>query len=407
MANIIDYVFWRGDLPISAGFPWNELDDLVMARISYLPLEQLPGLQTGSMTLPEAAAAMSGMGREVFHFREDPKLAQALAACPRYEKLTLSDFAEHHREVVEENGVQQEQFAAVTIHLPNREMYLSFRGTDDTLVGWKEDFNMAFQSHIPAQKEALSYAQWVAEKYPHEMLRLGGHSKGGNIAAYAALYMPDRIKTRLLSVSTYDAPGFMPEILEEKKEDPVLGRIHRFIPQESVVGRLLEMNVEPVVVLSESSNVHQHNVYNWQARKDGLVRAQSLTGGSEIMDDSLKQWLQHSTPEQRQVFVEGIYDVMTSTNARTMRELGTGLLRNIQGVFRRYKALPEEDRKIMIDMIQLFGRTYAEALLSYRKASGAAEEPAPGNGGQAPELTDSAAEGEDALRLESPGTDGP
>ena len=398
MANIIDYINWRGDLPVNAAFPWNELDDLVMARASYLPFEQLFGKkpeqeeaaapladnmqdsavnwedpenridsasdridQNQVLPLFIAAARMAAMPSEVFHFREDPKLVAALADSRRYQPLTVSDYVEHTQDE------KQEQFAAVTIHLPNREMYLSFRGTDASLIGWKEDFNMAFQTHIPAQIEALRYVQLISRKFPHEMMRLGGHSKGGNIAMYAAFYMPERTKTRVLAVLNYDGPGFMSDIMEEKKEDTVIDRFRVYIPQESVVGRLLEMSVVPTVVYSESSNVHQHNIYNWQVMKDRFIRAENLTGGSEILDESLKQWLEETSPEQRQIFVDGLFDVVSTTNAKTVREMGFGILKNFPGLVKQYRSISEEDRKTIMSMLQLFGKSYAGAFMNYRR----------------------------------------
>ncbi|MBO6159245.1 MAG: DUF2974 domain-containing protein [Firmicutes bacterium] len=358
MANLLDYLFWRGDLPISARFPWNEQDNLVMARLSYLPLELIE-LGDGR-PIRDVCEEIKSLPKEAYHFREDPKLCEALIDCERLGDLFVSDFVQY-------TGEQEEQFAAVTIHLPNKEMYLSFRGTDQTLVGWKEDFNMAFSTHIPSQKEALRYVQLIARKFPHEMMRLGGHSKGGNVAMYAALYMPERFKARVLEVLSFDGPGFLSEIMEENKDNAVIDRFRIYIPQESIVGLLLEMSVTPTIVLSENKNIHQHNIYNWQMDRHGFMRSEGITKGSLIMDETLKDWLEKTSPEQRQVFVDELFEVISATNAGTVREFGAGILKNLPLLLRGYRQISEEDRKTIMDMLMLFGKSYFGAFRSIRK----------------------------------------
>ena len=358
MANFIDYINWRGDLPVSAQFPWNELDNLVMARFSYLPFEKVelhPGDTIGSVT-----SRILEIPKEGYHFREDPKLCAALHESRRYRDYEISDFACRREEIIEE------QFSAITIHLPNREMYLSFRGTDATLVGWKEDFNMSFQMDIPAQIAAFTYMNEVSEKYPHEMIRMGGHSKGGNIAMYAAFRATTSQQIRMLEIDSFDGPGFMEEFIKENEASPVLDRIRLYIPQQSVVGRLLEINVEPVVVQSLESTVHQHNVYNWQVMKDRFFRTELGAAGDQI-DSVVREWLEKTTLEQRQVFVDGVFEVLNASNATTLRELGSGLFRSLPSFVKSYRSISEEDRKTIMQMVQLFARAYAGNVMNNRK----------------------------------------
>lgn len=358
MANIIDYIYWRGDLTVSAQFPWNELDNLVMARFSYLPFERVemvPGDTIGSLT-----KRILELPKEGYHFREDPKLAEALQEGRRYRDYEVTDFVCRREEIIEE------QFSAITVHLPNREMFLSFRGTDATLVGWKEDFNMAFQTHIPAQIAARTYLNEIAEKYPHEMIRMGGHSKGGNIAMYAAFYAAEAQKIRILEVDSFDGPGFMDEIITENRQNPVLEKIRLYIPQQSVVGRLFEINVEPVVVQSLESVFHQHNIYNWQVMKDRFLRTQ-LGQAGDLIDGAVKEFLENSTPEQRQVFVDGVFEVLNASNATTLRELGSGLFRSLPSFVKSYRSISEEDRKTIMQMVQLFARSYTSSIMGRRE----------------------------------------
>ena len=209
MANLLDYLDWRGDLPLS-GDPFNEVDNLILAELSFVDFGGIvPGPGAGAaVPLGEAAAAYFAKteGRPidmgVLVPNQIPEMLRRMAAAPRFRDMQLSGFVDHL------DTEKAEQFAALTIVCGDGALYLSFRGTDDTLAGWKEDFYLSCMREVPAQKKAVEYTETMARQYPRVKLRLGGHSKGGNLAVWAGVFCPLAVQRRIRSVWSNDGPGF-------------------------------------------------------------------------------------------------------------------------------------------------------------------------------------------------------
>lgn len=179
MANVFDYLDWRGDLTLGL-VPLCDVDALVLSRLSYLPLDGL---------VPPEGATVGALMRQLLTSKpplllpEDGRFIPALAASQRFCEMRIMDY------VNQIDLESQTQFAAITVALGDGRHFVAFRGTDGTLVGWKEDFNMAFTCPVPAQRLAAHYAASAMLRFPGEFL-LGGHSKGGNLAVYAAAFCP-------------------------------------------------------------------------------------------------------------------------------------------------------------------------------------------------------------------------
>ena len=211
MANILEYLDWRGDLTLSER-PFNEVDNLILAEICYLDFSGFvpAGFQTQQVTLQAAASAYftahpeTNMG--VLVPDQIPVLVEHAAKTARFGDIRLLGYVNR---IDEET---QTQFSAVTMLLPDGSAYVAFRGTDDTIVGWKEDFNMAFTPEIPAQKYAAEYLRQVSAALPFRPLLVGGHSKGGNLAVYASVFCGQEVQKRILAVYNNDGPGFVPAV---------------------------------------------------------------------------------------------------------------------------------------------------------------------------------------------------
>lgn len=353
MPNINDYLQWRGDLPVCRMAPWNEIDSLAMARFAYLIFDRIE--MDPEETIASLTDKMKDFTDSQFRYPGDGDLARGLGASRRFRSFRVTDYQMHNDEKAEK------QFSAITVHLPSRKMYLSFLGTDDSLYGWKEDFNLSFMEHIPAQQEALEYVKEVADKYPDEKMILGGHSKGGNIAIYAGLYAPEPIQDRIEEINNYDGPGFLTSLVEENRENKVVPRIHTYIPQSSVIGRVLEGMTQPEEIHSEEKGIYQHDIYSWQVMRDHMVRVENDSNTRIVVNGMLREWLIHTTLQQREVFVDGVYEVLSATNCRTFDEFNTRLLKNMPTMLKSFSALDEEERKTIMEMITLFARTYADS----------------------------------------------
>ena len=207
----------------------------------------------------------------------------------------------------------EKQFSALTILLEGELPYVAFRGTDGTLVGWKEDFNMSFLTVVPAQKEAVQYLCAASDSL-RGRLRVGGHSKGGNLAVYASAFCGEEIQSRIESVYNHDGPGFLSEVVTREGFQRILGRVHTFVPQSSVVGMLLQHEEGCAIVHSTNTWLLQHDLYSWETACNGLVFTEARTRSSRFIDSTLKAWLTQMNPEDRGKLVDGVYTCLLYTS---------------------------------------------------------------------------------------------
>ena len=199
MANILDYIDWRGDLTFNQS-SFNDIDNLILSRISYLPFDGIID-EMETITVREAHERFKKLDLKNVKIlqEEDLDLFPSVAQSTRFGNLFLKNYI-NKRDLQEEK-----QFSAITIILPDGTMYIAYRGTDNTLVGWKEDFNMSFMKSVPAQADAVDYLNNVAAQTSGR-LRVGGHSKGGNLAVYAAAFCNQDVQDRIIEVYNNDGP---------------------------------------------------------------------------------------------------------------------------------------------------------------------------------------------------------
>ena len=314
MANLLDYLAWRGDLPLDA-VPLNDVDALIFARLSYVPFD---GIAEERIPLFEAAqrvldtVSMADAPRACG--KEDQQLLTQLLQSPRYADIVLDGYENIF------DPVRQEQFAALTLHLPDGSASVAFRGTDGTLVGWKEDFNMSFSTFVPAQLDAVRYLTDAASR-TQGSLYLSGHSKGGNLAVYAAAFCDPEIQERIRGVRNFDGPGFTQQVISQTGFVRILPRVRTYLPQSSVVGMLLEHEEAFTIVESRSVGIYQHNVYLWEIKRGGFVELQQLSASSQLMDRALKDWVAAMPAEDRGRVINGLYTALSATQAETVRDV--------------------------------------------------------------------------------------
>lgn len=343
MSNIIDYLKWRGDLSFDID-PFNEIDNVILARLSYLPFHDI--YLEKKENIKSIAKKMQIIPKENFCWAEDKQFIQELAKTKRFKNLIISDCIE------KVDLIDEKQFGAVTIWLPNGEKYISFEGTDMTLLGWKESFNMSFMTNIPSQKEAVKYLEKIANEYTGN-IRLGGHSKGGNLAVYSATFCDDSIKDRIIEILNADGPGFSSQVISNEQYIKIADRIKTYIPQTSIIGRLLEHEEKYNIVESAQKGIMQHDIYSWQVEGTKLRQIPELSNESKMVNKIVKDWLNNTTPEQRERFVNTLYELIGKTEAKTIADFSSQWLKNIKKIIETYKTMNEEERKQMEHMIKL------------------------------------------------------
>lgn len=316
MANFLDYVRWRGDLSFLQD-PFNEVDAVVFSALSYIEYSgRVLNAPQEPITLKEAAVDFLAEG-DVEHrvrVKSDLELLRLAAASYRFGQSQITQY----RNIYEPE--EQTQFAAMTFLLDDGTAFLAFRGTDGTLIGWKEDFNMTFQQTIPAQLLAQQYVREIALERS-ELLRLGGHSKGGNLSVFAAARSSPMIQERILEVYNNDGPGFTNYLMGDPGYLAIVGRVRTFIPQSSVIGMLLEHEEPYTVVHSKSVGVLQHDLYSWDLMGNRLITMENTTGDSVFLDATIKNWFASMSSQQRNALVDAMYGLLSSGGAENVGDI--------------------------------------------------------------------------------------
>lgn len=305
MANMFDYLKWRGDLPFDRD-PLNPVDALIFTVLSYVPytgrVEQSP---TVPITLREAAEDFfaSEEAQSRVRSKSDPELLHAAAVTERFGSCRVVFYRDR---LIPE---RETQFAALTFLLPDKTAFLAFRGTDRTLVGWKEDFNMTFQQAIPAQLMAQSYVREVAAEYDCP-LRLGGHSKGGNLAVFAAARSSPMVQQRIMEVYNNDGPGFTDYMMGDPGYLAMVPKIKTYVPQSSVIGMLLEHEEAYIVIRSTQVSVLQHDPYSWEVCGPNFEPMQAITADSQFLNQTIKEWIADMDAQERSRLVDAMFGLL-------------------------------------------------------------------------------------------------
>ena len=346
MANLLDYLDWRGDLTLEQS-PFNEVDNLILAELSFVDFKDIvPGPGEGeSVALRDAAERFFARFPEgekidmgVLVPAAIPDMLRKMADSRRFGDMKLNCFVDHL------DVGKGEQFAALTIETGDRTLYLSFRGTDDTLAGWKEDFELACMPEVPAQKKAVAYTEAVAKQFPRKKLRLGGHSKGGNLAVYAGVFCQESVQKRIAAVWSNDGPGFHTDLLELPEHQRVAERIYSIVPKSSVVGMLLEHEEDYTVVDSNQLGFMQHDGFSWQVLGDHFITLRQVTRQAHLSDQELRRWVHGLTVEQRETFVGALFDVLTASGAVTLTDLKDDSFKAVGAMVKAMKDLDKETR---------------------------------------------------------------
>ncbi len=353
MTDLFDYLDWRGDLPFDK-IPCCEVDGMILSRLAYLPLETiLPPDFSGEVSLKEAAEQL--LGREGLALRQarDADLLQRLSQCPRYRSCRLVGARSNL------DAESQTQFAALTLQLTEDTCFLAFRGTDNTMVGLKEDFNMSFSFPVPSQKLGLAYLGEAGQTLSGRFY-LGGHSKGGNVAVYAASLCPPALQERIVRVYNYDGPGFDGRMLAHTGYAAITGRIDTFVPQSSIIGRLLERAEPYTVVHSSQTGIFQHDLYSWEVTGAGFMCLDRVTGSSRFADVTLRAWLAGMSQSQREQFADGVYQIVTENDLATTQQFREHWLASAKLVVKSARRLDEQTRKNITDALRLLARSARE-----------------------------------------------
>ena len=348
MGNIMDYISWRGDLTFAQS-PFNEVDNLILACFSYVNLDRIPAVtrQKGTElkklvkefkklhTIKELEADKS-------FIRLAPFMMFEMAESVRFGNCVIRNYV---NEIVTE---AEQQFSAVEIVLDDGTSYISFRGTDDTIIGWKEDFNLS-TGVVPAQERAVEYMQRISDK-ASGMLRVGGHSKGGNLAIYGSV-MCKSAHDKILEIYSNDGPGFSKEFQESPETAEMMPKIIRIIPEYSIIGTLLEHEKQPIIVASTSRGLLQHDGFSWEVQGPGLVRRDSLNKTALRFIEILHKWIDGMDTEQKRLLIEDLFATLQASGCENLSEVQSGGIKSLAAMVKRLDKFAPESRGMMQELL--------------------------------------------------------
>lgn len=348
MGNIMDYISWRGDLSFEQS-QFNEVDNLILACFSYVNLDGISavtkqkGIGLKKLTKEFMKLhTMKELEADKSFIRLAPFMMMEMAKSVRFGKCVVRNYV---NDIVTE---AEQQFAAMEIVLEDGTSYVSFRGTDDTIIGWKEDFNLS-TGVVPAQKRAIEYLQKISE-HTDGMLRVGGHSKGGNLAIYGSV-MCKSAHEKILEIYSNDGPGFSREFQELPETKEMMPKIIRIIPEYSIIGTLLEHEKEPVIVASSSKGLLQHDGFSWEVQGPALVRRGSLNKTALRFIEILHKWIDGMDMEQKRLLIEDLFATLQASGYENLSEVQSGGLKSLAAMVKRVEKFAPESRGMMQELL--------------------------------------------------------
>lgn len=315
MSNIEDYITWRGDLSFKRAH-LNEVDNLILAELAYLEFDDC--FYRG-ITIKEVITNYLKKNSETEILKKFPLSQNPLSF---YKKLANSIRFGSLKIVNYENNISnelEEQFSAMLIELNYFTAFVAFRGTDSSLVGWKEDFNMSFMLPVPSQEAALNFVN-KSINFKYQNIYLSGHSKGGNLAVYSGVLAKKSIKKKIVKIYNNDGPGFDENFITRKEYLEMLDKIITIVPESSIIGMLLEHKEKYKVVKSTAYGLWQHDALSWIVEHDHF-EISHLDENTIKINQAISQWLKKISKEEREMFVNTVYDILKNNNILTVEDL--------------------------------------------------------------------------------------
>ncbi len=352
--NLIDYVEWRGDLSFKKS-AFCDVDALVLCQLSYLNFDALLSADFGKkISLAELWSRFkasddfekrSDLGALIS--RQTVNLLEACAASKRFGKIYASGY------VSKIDLQNEEQFSALAFFegALSANPFIAFRGTDDTIVGWKEDFNLAIEESVPAQRDALAYLEGAAKKTRGKIL-VGGHSKGGNLAVYSSAFVAPKVQRRLDRVYNFDGPGFRREIIEDERLKKVLPLLHSYYPKLSIVGMIFRRAGDYSVVQSGAQGLMQHEPFSWFIGPRSFKTVEGFDKASDLFYKTFNEWLEGISKEKRSLVVETLFKVITAGGAKTNSDLGKDWFKQAGAIVKAASELDKDTRDEVIKLVQ-------------------------------------------------------
>ena len=361
MSDVHDYIYWRGDLSFEQD-PLNEIDALIFSEFAYINFSKVAPihLERGDLTIKKAAKLWKEANPSDF------MPTGYLHHAKSYEILTLAGDSKRFKDLVIASDIKElsledeSQFGVTTFHRNGQPFFIAFEGTDLRSLSWKEDLQMTYLPAIPSQSKATQFLNKHFEKYPHPVY-MGGHSKGSNLAIYAAIFMREEFQPYIKKIYSFDGPGFTKNILKTKTYEQISDRILSFIPQDSMIGLLLHKLEEQTVVYSKATEVMQHDVYSWEIKGNQFIPSQ-LSEEALHIKVAINELLDTFSLTEREMFADALFTIIGDGEDDFIVGNRSYILQKIPAMIREYRELNSESKRILLKVLKLFYRKRIEIL---------------------------------------------
>ena len=348
MKNMLDYIKEFGHVSFEER-AFSEIDALVLTELEYLPLEKVvPSDENGEnfVTVKEIAEYMKEHKKQLFD--ENPmmmtperhEVSQIIADAPRFQSMKFFGV------VSEWDKDTTKQFAAITVEVEPGVRLVIFRGTDDTLIGWKEDFLMTYSPLVAAQTDAKEYLAKQASLWDGDLM-VSGHSKGGNLALYAAATQEEDVQLRIVDIFCFDSPGLYRSVLETKGYQNIVPLAMRYIPQDALVGLMLESEVPYVIVKSDAVGAMQHSAMTWGIEDGQFIKVEKLTKNSLLNDQTFKKWTESVSDEELELFWNVFFELLFTVGIETVNDVYGQFMHYVQEFLKAAGEMDEEKRELL------------------------------------------------------------
>ena len=327
MADIYEYLKWRGDLNLMVS-PLNEVDAYILSKFGVLNYTGIIPKKSG-IVLSDAVKEFNEAAEKnenLLHGFSENNLTviRAISQLPRFSSLYVCDYV---RKIDE---TEDRQFSALTIVLPDGTRFVTFRGTDDNLVSWKEDLLLTTMDSIPSHEDAYNYLLKQCKKSSSPII-VSGHSKGGNMAIHASMNIPDKYQDQIISIFNFDGPGFRSDLNDSEKFLRIKPKVRKYASQNSIVGRLLVSESSPIIVSTSETGWRAHNGLNWDIDTVSFTRADEFSSTSNAMQAAFNSSVDAIPMERRKDFIDEFFNTLyengvhmfTDLNRKKLQELSS------------------------------------------------------------------------------------
>lgn len=349
ISQLFEYLDWRGDLDFDAS-PFNEVDAGILCLLSYLDFTGLVPKEFSGETYDIKKINSLYFGRALPPDLRVIDLLRACAKTNRFSKILPYGY------VSKLDGDEEKQFCGITFVLPSKKKQacIVFRGTDVTLIGWKEDFNMIFTYPVPSQEEALVYLEKATFAMRNYDLILAGHSKGGNAAIYASSLCSKRAYNRLSCIYTFDSPGFDKDLVDTSIFSRPAEKTKSYLPKDSIIGLLMESSTPFSVVESDAFGFMQHDIFSWELQNINFKRVEGLSSFSKNAKKTITKWLELLDLNQRRDFVNSLFRILEECNIYEVRDFEKISFSTVVTALKTFSDLDDTSKECVLKAIGLF-----------------------------------------------------